>query len=317
MNLFESVTRAQNIIAPYVHETALEQSLALSERADASIFLKCEHQQRTGSFKFRGALHKILTLNDVEKRQGVVAASTGNHGMGVALAAQIVNIKATIYVPASASPMKLKSIEALGAQIEICEGDCLGAEMIARSVAVKTDRVFISPYNDAQVIAGQGTIGAELFQQNKNLDAVFISVGGGGLISGIAGYLKQANPNIKIVGCWPENAPAMYECLKKGAIVDVPEQPTLSDATAGGVEPGAQTFEYCRSLIDDCVLVSESEIADAMRIVAEQERWIIEGAAGVAVAACLKTATKYKKQTLAVVLCGGNIILEKFNQAIA
>lgn len=177
-------------------------------------------------------------------------------------------------------------------------------------------RVFISPYNDQTVIAGQGTIGLELFRQNKNLDAVFISVGGGGLISGIASYLKQKRPATQIIGCYPENAPIMHECIKAGKIIPVAEQPTLSDATAGNLEPGSITFPLCRDFIDHHVLVSEDEIKQALRLLADTERMIVEGAAGVALAAFLKMANSLKGKNVAIVLCGRNINFSKFIEVI-
>lgn len=310
------VEHAERAIRPHIRETALERSLALSQQSGSAVFLKCEHQQHTGSFKFRGALNKILSLSNTEKAKGVIAASTGNHGLGVALAASITGVEATIYVPKHASKMKLDSIKALGTTIVAQSEDCLEAEITARAVAQETNRTFISPYNDVTVIAGQGTIGLELFRQNSALEAVFISVGGGGLISGIAGYLKQMNPKIRVIGCLPENAPAMLECVKAGKIINVPEKPTLSDATAGGIEPGAVTLQYCRTLVDEYVLVSETEIARAMQLTAEYERWMIEGSAGVALAAFLKTAERYRSQQVAIVLCGRNISIDTFMKAI-
>jgi threonine dehydratase len=316
MNLLHDIETAETRIRPHIYETPLEESLILSEQTGTHVFLKCEHLQRTGSFKFRGALNKILSLSEAERAKGVIAASTGNHGLGVALAAKIVGIPATIHVPHDASPMKLKSIESLGAQVEICEGDCLAAEIQARKVAENEGRVFISPYNDQTVIAGQGTIGLELFRQYKDLDAVFVSVGGGGLISGIASYLKQKSPATQIIGCYPENAPIMYECIKAGKIISVAEQPTLSDATAGNLEPGSITFPLCRDFIDHHILVSEDEMKQAIRLLAETERMIVEGAAGVALAAFLKMASSLKGKNVAIVLCGRNINFSKFIEVV-
>lgn len=316
MKLYEEILDADDRIGPHVERTPLTKALLLSKRIGANVFLKCEHLQKTGSFKFRGALNKVLLLTDEEKRRGVIAASTGNHGQGVALASQITGTEATIYVPEDSSPIKLTKIEALGANVKTCAGDCLQAEVLARQEATAQEKIFISPYNDPFVIAGQGTIGVELYKQCPTLDAVFVSVGGGGLISGIASYFKKVNPKIRIIGCWPENAPAMYKCIKAGRIIDVPEKATLSDGTAGGVEEGSITFNYCRDLIDDCVLVSEVEIASAMRLIANEESWIIEGAAGVAVAAFLKQVKNLQGKNVAIILCGRNINFNKFLGAV-
>jgi threonine dehydratase len=163
-------------------------------------------------------------------------------------------------------------------------------------------------------MAGQGTLGLELEKQLPDLNAVFISVGGGGLIGGIASYLKAQKPSVEIVGVWPENAPAMRRCIEAGKIIDVPEMLTLSDSTAGGVEPGSMTFEPCKHFIDKHILVSEEEIKAAMKLVAEKEGTLIEGAAGVAVAGFLKQADLYKRQNVAILLCGKNIPYALFRE---
>jgi len=316
MSLFKKIQKANELIKPYIYETPLEKSILISNKYNTNVFLKCEHLQKTGSFKFRGALNKILSLSDSEKQKGVIAASSGNHGQGVALAAQIMQVSATIYVPEDASQIKIDLIKAYGAKVKICPGNCLNSEIEARKVAEENSINFISPYNDHTVIAGQGTIGIELIEQCQNLDAVFISVGGGGLISGIATYLKQVKPNTKIIACWPENAPTMFECIKAGKIIEVEEKQTLSDGTAGGVEPGAITLPICSDLIDDFSLVSENEIKSAMKLLAKNERFIIEGAAGVAMAGFLKNHEKFEGKNVAIVLCGRNIDYEKYIEAI-
>jgi threonine dehydratase len=183
----------------------------------------------------------------------------------------------------------------------------LTAELAARRAAEETERVYISPYNDRDVAAGQGTIGVELLRQAPGLDAVFVAVGGGGLIGGIGAYVKAVSPRTEVVGCWPENSPVMYACLEAGKIIDVPELPTLSESTAGGLEAGSVTFELCRQAIDRSVLVTEDEILRAMRLVLETEHWVVEGAAGVAMAAYLKDAERYRGKQAAVVICGRNL----------
>ena len=173
------------------------------------------------------------------------------------------------------------------------------------------------PYSDLDVIAGQGIIGLELAEQYPDLAAVFACVGGGGLIGGISSYLKAQLPSADIIACYVENAPAMYECLKKGEIFDVPESETLSDGSAGGIEKGAITFPICQQVIDRHLLISETKIAKAMRDTATNERFIIEGSAGVAVAAALKTASDYRGKNIAVVICGRNVALDTFQAVLA
>lgn len=243
--------------------------------------------------KFRGASNKLRLLTDEQRQQGVITASTGNHGQAMALAGKLAGVKATIYAPEQAAAIKLEAIRALGGEVELIPGDALNAELAADSAAQQQGKIYISPYNDRQIIAGQGTCGMEMVEQQPDLDAVFVAVGGGGLISGIATVLKKLSDKTQIIGCWPANATSMYTSLENGKIQEVAEQETLSDGTAGGVEPGAITFALCQQLIDQKVLVSEQEIKDAMRLIAHTDRWMIEGAAGVALAAALKLAPQW------------------------
>lgn len=299
-----------------VRETPLDESGVFSERTGTTFLLKCEHLQRTGSFKLRGALNRVLSLNEEERENGVVAASSGNHGIAAAQAARGGGVDATIYLPDSVSSLKLSNMKRLGATTVLIPGKYTESEKAAYAAAASEGKTFLSPYSDPDVIAGQGTVGLELIEQCPNLAAVFACVGGGALIGGLGSYLKSQRPEVDIIGCYPENAPAMYECLKKGEIFDVPESATLSDGSAGGIEDGAITFPICQQVIDRHVLVSEKEIAEAMRDMAAHERFIIEGAAGVAVAAALKTAGDYRGGTVAVVICGRNVALDTFQAAI-
>lgn len=315
--LFDAIKEAHQVLRPQVRVTPLEYSPLLSQHSGCEIYLKCEHLQHTGSFKFRGASNKLRLLTDGQRQQGVITASTGNHGQAMVLAGKLAGVKATIYAPEQAAAIKLEAIRALGGEVELIPGDALNAELAADSAAQQQGKIYISPYNDEQIIAGQGTCGMEMVEQQPNLDAVFVAVGGGGLISGIATVLKKLSDKTQIIGCWPANATSMYTSLEKGQIQEVAEQETLSDGTAGGVEPGAITFALCQQLIDQKVLVSEQEIKDAMRLIARTDRWMIEGAAGVALAAALKFAPHWQGKKVAVVLCGKNIVLEKYLGAVS
>lgn len=314
MNILNEITDAESRLRGRVRETPLDFSTALSERTGIDVYLKLEQIQYTGSFKFRGALNKMLSLSAAERARGVIAASSGNHGMAVACAARRLGIRATIFAAGNASPAKLVRIQRLGATLEITGENCLHAEQAARVAATGRNCAYISPYNDPKVIGGQGTIGIELLQQLPELDAVFVSVGGGGLIAGVGAYLKAHKPDIELIGCQPVNSRVMYESIRSGEIIDFPEQPTLSDGTAGGIEPGAVTFALCRELVDDFMLVRETEIREAMRLILQEENWLIEGAAGVAVAAFLKTSTEFRNKHVAIVLCGRNIDFGKVQQ---
>jgi threonine dehydratase len=304
----DEILAAYHRIAPFVRQTPLEYS------AEVGAYLKLEHWQHTGSFKFRGASNKIALLTAEQAAAGVVTASNGNHGLGVAAASRSRGIAAEVFVSSHVPAHKARRIEAMGARLHRAGDDPLTAELAARRAAGATGRVFISPYNDPDVVAGQGTIGVELHRQLPQPDAVFVAVGGGGLIGGIGEYLKAVSPETEIVGCWPENSPVMHQCLQAGSIVAVEERPTLSESTAGGLEAGSVTFDVCRRVIDRGVLVSEDEILRAMRLMLETEHWVIEGAAGVAVAAFLKEARRWQGKNVIILICGRNVSAEVLNR---
>ncbi len=306
MEIKERIIEAEKTIRPYLRETPLEYSYSLSNMTGGDVYLKLENLQITGSFKARGSLNKILSLKNSTTK--IITASTGNHGLGVANALLVVKKEGTIYLPKNASPAKVDAIKARGIPVEFYGESGEETEQYVRKISQTTDVLYVSPYNDIDVVAGQGSIGVELLRQLPDMDCVFISIGGGGLIAGIAAYLKAVNPKIKVVGCLPENAPVMYECIKAGKILqDVPEKPTLSDGTAGGIEEGSITFEICQKCVDDYVLVTEDEIAESMRLILYQHHFVVEGSAGVALAALLKTKEKYRGKKSVVLLCGGNV----------
>lgn len=319
-DLFERITDAHQYIRPQVVVTPLLHSPLLSTITGCQVYLKCEHLQHTGSFKFRGATNKIRLLSDEYKHRGIITASTGNHGQGIALAGSLAGVPVTVYTTSAASPLKLDAIRALGAHVVTVDDTPLAVELEASRQAQQQNKLFVSPYNDIDVIAGQGTAGIEIAEQahaaSIHLAATFIAVGGGGLISGIGTALQRLSPHTNIVGCWPRNATSLYSSLAAGKIIDIEESDTISDGTAGGIEPDSITFELCQTILTDTCLVSEAEIKSAMKLLAQTDRWMIEGAAGVAVASLLKQAPLYQGQAVAAVLCGKNIMLEKFIDAV-
>lgn len=306
LHLSSQILQAYKRIRPAVLETPLEAVPELAPDPTVNLLFKMESLQHTGSFKLRGATNKILSLTPEQAGKGVIAASNGNHGLGVAAAAKRQGIAAEVYVATQISPTKARRIEEYGAAIRRVGADPLEAELAGRAAAEQAGKVFISPYNDLEVIAGQGTIAVELQQQQSRIDAIFVAVGGGGLIGGIGSFAQTMMPRPEIIGCWPENSRVLYESLKAGRIITFPEQPTLSESTAGSLEPGSITLDICKQVMDRSVLVTEDEIATAVRRVQDEKGWTIEGAAGVAVAAFLNSAQDYRGKTVVVVICGGN-----------
>jgi threonine dehydratase len=305
--LAQMVAEAAERIRPFVTETPVEPVPELLPAHAPNLLFKLENLQQTGSFKLRGASNKILSLSAEEAARGVIAASNGNHGLGVAAASRRAGIAAEVYVSSHVSSAKARRIEEYGARIHRVGDDPLEAELAARAAAAEQGKVFISPYNDAEVMAGQGTIAVELLRQMPQMDAIFVAVGGGGLIGGIGAYMKRFSPQTQIVGCWPENSRVLYESMRAGRIMEVAEQPTLSESTAGGLETGSITLDVCRNVIDRSVMVSEDEILHVMKRVRAARGWLIEGAAAVAVAAFLKHARDYAGKTAVAVICGGNL----------
>ena len=316
-NWFADIEAAAERIRPYARATPVDPSPELSRLGGAEVWLKMEHLQVTGSFKLRGAMNCLLTLDPEERRKGVVAASSGNHGMAVSWGARALDCKATIFCPEVASPVKLQAMRDHGAEVRARGTDSGLSEIEARRFAEEQQRAYVSPYNDPGVVAGQGTVGLEIGRQVDRPDAVFVALGGGGLIAGIGLALEGMGRKADLVACSPANSAVMHHSLAAGRIVEMESLDTLSDGTAGGVEPGAITFDLCRSRVSDSVTVSEEEIRDAMRLVVERHHTLIEGAAAVAVAGYLKSKERFRGRRVVIVLCGANISLERLRQAIA
>ncbi|MEU4191308.1 pyridoxal-phosphate dependent enzyme [Kribbella sp. NPDC026611] len=282
---------------------------AFSDELGAEVLVKSEHLQRTGSFKARGSMAKILTLTDAQRQAGVVTASTGNHGLGVGNALATLGGHGIVYLPENASPSKVAALRRLGLELRAEGNDSGVLEPKARAFAAEHDLTYVPPYNDPDVIAGQGTVGVEILEQlaGEPLDAVVVAVGGGGLISGVAAVLKKHLPGIRVYGASPVRDDAMAASVRAGKIVQVDAKDTLSDGTAGSVEPGSITFDLCRELVDDWVLVGEDAISAALRMVIDTEHQLIEGSAAMAFAAARARRTELEGRRVAVVSCGGNI----------
>lgn len=313
----DEVCAAKQRIDSYIRETPLDYSIPLSKMTNTSCYLKCEHLQYTGSFKVRGALNTLLSLTPSQKQRGVVTASSGNHGAAVAFGLNRLNIPGVIFVPENASSTKVDNIRNYEVPLEFYGTDCVQTELHALEYAKQHDMIYISPYNNEHVIAGQGTIALELSQQLESIDVVFVPIGGGGLISGIAAFIKAISPRTKIIGCLPENSPVMAESIKAGTILEMNTLPTLSDATAGGIEPDSITFPMCKQFVDDYILVSELEIKQAITTLIKTQHLLVEGASGVALAALLKNTEQYSGKNVVVVLSGSNISLDTLKSVLS
>lgn len=293
--------------AGHLARTPLQRSTAFSAALDADVWFKLENRQTTGSFKLRGATNRLLTLDDGQLARGCVAASSGNHGAAVACAMRSLGASGIIFVPQRTSAAKIEKISRYGGDVRLFGTDGLDTEEHAREYAKEKGMFYLSPYNDEQVVAGQGTCGIEIVEDLPDVDAVFVAVGGGGLVGGVGAVLKAHNADIRIYGCQPLASPVMARSVEAGEIVQMPSQPTLSDGTAGGIERGAMTFPLNQLVVDDWLIVDEAQIADAMRTFMDSEGEVIEGAAGVAIAGMLALREHLAGKKVAAIICGGNI----------
>jgi len=301
------VEETRNRIENHIILTECRPSPALSEVSQADVRLKLENTQLSGSFKLRGVMNKLLSLPPDDRARPMVAASTGNHGAAFAHGVTRLGLEGLLFLPKNATAKKLEAIEASGIPYELVGDDCVDTENHARAFAKENGCVWVSPYNDTAVVAGQGTIGPELLEQIDGPDAVLIPVGGGGLAGGVAGFLKTADPSIETIGCEPTASAVMAESVAAGRIVEMESLPTLSDATAGGIEDGSITFELCRDHVDRWERVSEAEIADAIRFLHHEEGMTVEGGAALGVAVMLRRPQHLVGKTVAVVITGSKI----------
>jgi len=310
-NSLESVTltsiqAARARIGEAIHVSPCHLSHHLSELTGLPLHLKLENLQRTGSFKERGALNKLLTLNKTERDRGVIAASAGNHAQGVAFHASARGIRAQIVMPLATPQIKVASTRAYGAEVilfgasydEACE------EALRRRLA--EGRTFIHPFDDPEVIAGQGTIGLELLEQVPDLEAVVVPIGGGGLISGIACALKETNPKIRVIGVEPDKLPSMLRAREAGHPVTIAAEATIADGIAVR-RAGDITLPLVSRYVDEIVTVDDEEIASAILVLLEREKTLAEGAGAAALAAVLQSKTNLRHRRTIVMVCGGNI----------
>jgi threonine dehydratase len=273
--------------------------------------------QITGSFKLRGATNKLLSLSENQKQKGVIAVSTGNHGKGVAYAANILGIKSTIFMSSMVPQFRKEAIEALGAKVKIVGNNSDEADQYARELAKKENITLIHPFDDEEIIAGQGTVGLEMLETFPEVDTVIVPTSGGGLSGGIALAIKSQKPEVKIIAVSMKRGPSMYESLKLGKPVDVDELETLADCLGGSIGiDNKYTFKIAQETIDDFVLVDEDKIAEGIKLNFVEHKLVTEGAAATAVMVVKDNMTQHLGKNIICLICGGNIDSELFTKII-
>lgn len=310
------VKKAYSAIRKEIVLTPLEPSLSLSRMLGAEIYVKWECLQTTGSFKLRGAMNKILGLSASQRRRGVVSASTGNHGLAIHHAAKRHGVPLTLFLPEHAAPEKIARLKAAGADLAFFGASCDLAEIHARKHALSSGRVFVSPYNDLDIILGQGTVGLEVFEDFPGVEDIVVPIGGGGLIAGVGGYLKGRNPTIRVVGVEPVNSAFMKASFEAGRLIDVKEKKTIADAVAGGIEPGSVTFPLCRRYVDMICTVSEDDIKKSMALLHSLHGHSVEGAGALSLAAVMTDPDTFRGRRVVLVVSGMNVAPALFRKAM-
>ncbi len=303
------IQKAQKTVASYVKQTPLCRSDFLSELCHADVYLKLDNLQPTHSFKVRGVMNKILNLTADEKAKGVVTASAGNHGQAVAFGAKELVFSAKVVVPTNTPTVKVEGIKRYGAELLLFGANYPEAEAKAKQLAKEEGRLYISPYNDELIVAGHGTAGLEILQQQPDVDVVVVPVGGGGLISGISLAVKSQKPNAQVIGVQSRAVPIMYESLKAGRIVPPHrhEPNTIAEGLSGGIEQGSITFGIVQRYVDRVMLVREETIRRAVYLLCKNEGQVVEGSGVAGVAMLLENSEAFSGHCVALEVTGGNI----------
>ena len=315
MITFVDIEEARERIKEQIYLSPFPRSETISQLSGNRVFFKLENLQLTGSFKERGALNRLLTLSAAQVQRGVIAASAGNHGMALAYHSRRLNIACTVVMPVSAPLIKVTRVRQYGAASVLHGGDYDAAYAEAMRRSQEKGLIFISAFDDPWIIAGQGTIGLELYEQNPDLDAVLVPVGGGGLIAGMALALKTLLPRVRIIGVQAESVPSMKVALERGAPAQIPAATTIADGIAVRAV-GATPFELVKNYVDEIVTVSEAEIANAVLLLLEIEKTVAEGAAAVPLAALLHNKVGLAGKTVGLIVSGGNIDMNLISRII-
>lgn len=306
---FDDIEAAAERLAPYIHQTPVVTSTTLSKTAGCDLRVKAEYLQRSGSFKIRGALNKLLMLDTAARKRGVVAFSSGNHAQGVALGAQILGIQATIVMPADAPPVKLAATRGYGANVVLYDRQREDREAIARAITAEQGATLVPPFDDPAIIAGQGTVGLELAAQWPEVEHVLVPISGGGLIGGVATALKARIPHVRIVGVEPSAADDARRSLAEGAIVRIGVPATVADGL-GASAVGQLPFALMRQHVDEIVTVEEDEIMQAVVLLMTRLKQVVEPSGAVTVAAALSKRLELEGTRVGAVASGGNIDLD-------
>ena len=315
MITFVDVEEARGRIKDQIYLSPFPHSETISQLTGNRVFFKLENLQLTGSFKERGALNRLLTLTAEESKRGVIAASAGNHGMAVAYHSRRLNIASTIVMPTTAPLIKVTRVRQYGAESVLHGSDYDGAYAEAIKLSQEKGLTFISAFDDPWIVAGQGTIGLEVYEQNPDLDAILVPVGGGGLIAGVALALKTLLPKLRVIGVQAEAVPAMKAALEKGAPAKLPAATTIADGIAVRAV-GATPFELVKKFVDEIVTVSEAEIANAVLLLLEIEKTVAEGAAAVPLAALVNKKVSLAGKNVGLIVSGGNIDMNLISRII-
>lgn len=313
----EDIRQAEKNLAGNVRKTPLVKSFYMSKLTGGEVYLKTENMQLTGSFKFRGAYNRMASLTAEESANGVIACSAGNHAQGVALSSRLLNIKSKIVMPKSAPQAKVDATEGYGAEVVLAGDTFDEAKDKCIEIQEETGELFIHPYDEVPVMAGQGTIGLEILQDMWDVDTVVCPIGGGGLISGVAVALKSFNPNIKIIGVQAENVHGMKASYDAGVITPNYTAPTLADGCAVKL-PGEETFKIVKELVDDILIVSEEEIELAMKELLQRTKIVVEGAGALATAAIMseKAMPYVQGKKVISLVSGGNVDLKRISSVV-
>lgn len=309
----DKVFDAQQVLKNIIRETGVVRAYGIAPACE--LYLKPENLQITGSFKVRGSAYKIAQLSEEEKAKGVIACSAGNHAQGVALAATKNGIKSLICLPDTAPISKVEATKGYGADVCLVEGCYDDAYQKALELRDSEGYTFVHPFDDENVIAGQGTIALEILNDLDNIDAIVVPIGGGGLISGIAYTVKQIRPSVKVYGVQAAGAPSMYNSVKDGKVECLPSVSTIADGIAVK-KPGDNTYELVKNYVDDIALVSDDEVASAILALIEKQKMIAEGAGAVAVAAVMSGKFDLKGKRVVAVVSGGNIDVTSLSRVI-